>query len=185
MPMPLKQSNSLNQIKVNSFVKRTITGVVFVIMIIGSVIISQWVFASLFFLIAIGGLFEFLRISRALGGKVSKTVLLPSAVFIYALITSVTFGYLSSDALIYGLLTFPLIAIFELFRDNDRPLSNVSHAIAGLLWIVVPLALLNGFFNPNVNVQITYPIIVYAILSCKCGGCTTFCHTGCLIKAAK
>ena len=152
MPMPLKQSNSLNQIKVNSFVKRTITGVVFVIMIIGSVIISQWVFASLFFLIAIGGLFEFLRISRALGGKVSKTVLLPSAVFIYALITSVTFGYLSSDALIYGLLTFPLIAIFELFRDNDRPLSNVSHAIAGLLWIVVPLALLNGFFNPNPEV---------------------------------
>ena len=152
MPMPLRQSNSLNQIKVNSFVKRTITGVVFVILIIGSVILSQWVFAALFFLIAIGGLFEFLRISKALGGKVSKTVLLLSAVFLYALITSVTFGYFSSDALIYGLLIFPFIAIFELFRDNDSPLSNVSHTIAGLLWIVLPLALLNGFFNSNPEV---------------------------------
>lgn len=152
MPMPLKQSNSLNQIKVNSFVKRTITGVVFVILIIGSVILSQWVFAALFFLITIGGLFEFLRISKALGGNISKTVLLASAVFIYALITSVTFGYLSSDTLMYGLLIFPFIAIFELFRDNDSPLSNVSHTIAGLLWIVLPLALLNGFFNPNPEV---------------------------------
>lgn len=149
MPMPSKQLNSLNQTKVNSFVKRTITGVVFVILIIGSVILSQWVFAALFFLISIGGLFEFLKISKALGGKVCKTALLASAVFIYALITSVTFGFISSDALLYGLLIFPLITTVELFRNNDSPLSNVSHAFAGLVWVVLPLALLNGFFNPN------------------------------------
>ena len=146
--MPSKQLKSLNQAKVNSFVKRTITGVIFVIMIIGSVILSQWVFATLFFLVAIGGLFEYLKISRALGSNVSKTALLISAAFIYALITSVTFGYLGVDYLIYGLLILPLITTFELFRSGNSPLSNVSHAITGILWIVIPLALLNGFFNP-------------------------------------
>ena len=149
--MPLKQLNSLNQITVNSFVKRTITGVIFVILIIGSVILSQWAFASLFFLVTIGGIFEFLRISKALGGNVSKTALLISAAFTYALIVSVTFGYLNPDALIYGLVIFPLIASFELFRNSKSPLSNVSHTIAGILWIVVPLALLSGFFNPSPN----------------------------------
>lgn len=149
--MPLKQLNSLNQIQVNSFVKRTITGVIFVILIISSVILSQWAFASLFFLVTIGGMFEFLRISKALGGNVSKTVLLISAAFTYSLIVSVTFGYLNPDALIYGLAIFPLIASFELFRNSKSPLANVSHTIAGLIWIVVPLALLSGFFNPNAN----------------------------------
>ena len=149
--MPLKQPNSLNQAKVNSFVKRTITGVFFVIFIIGSVILSQWVFAALFFLVAIGGLFEYLKISSALGGSVSKITLLISATFIYVLITSVTFGYISPDALIYGLLIFPLITTFELFRNGKNPLSNVAYSIAGMLWIVVPLALLSGFFNPSPN----------------------------------
>lgn len=135
----------------NSFVKRTITGVIFVILIIGSVVLSPWIFAALFFLITIGGLFEYLRISKALGGNVSKAALLVSAAFIYLLIVSVTLGYVSPNALIYGLLIFPLIAIFELFRNNNTPLSNVSHAIAGILWIALPLALLNCFFNPNPN----------------------------------
>ena len=147
--MPLKRLNSLNQTKVNSFVKRTITGVVFVILIIGSVILSQWIFAGLFFLVALGGLFEFLRISRALGGNISKLTLFLSAIFVYALIVAVAFGYANSDILIYGLLIFPLITTVELFRSSNSPISNVSHAIAGLLWIVMPLALLNGFFNPN------------------------------------
>ncbi len=151
--MPLKQLNSLNQIAVNSFVKRTITGVIFVILIIGSVILSQWAFASLFFLVTIGGMFEFLRISKALGGNVNKTALLISAAFTYALIVSVTFGYLNPDALIYGLAIFPLIASFELFRNSKSPLANVSHTIAAILWIVMPLALLNGFFNPNPNLE--------------------------------
>lgn len=150
MPTPFRQLNSLNQTKVNSFVKRTITGVVFVILIIGSVILNKWVFAGLFFLISIGGILEFLKISRALGGKVSKIAILVSALLLYALITFVAFGYIiGADALLYGLLIFPFIAIFELFRNGNNSLVNVSHAIAGLLWIVVPLALLNGFFNPN------------------------------------
>ena len=149
MLTPFRQLNSLNQAKVNSFVKRTITGVIFVILIIGSVVLSQWAFAALFLMVTIGGLFEYLRISRALGGDISKAALLVSAVFSYALITSVAFGYLNPDALLYGLLVFPLITTFELFRNGNSPLSNISHSIAGILWIVVPLALLNGFFNQN------------------------------------
>jgi phosphatidate cytidylyltransferase len=136
---------------VNSFVKRTITGVVFVILIIGSVVLSQLVFAGLFFLVTIGGLFEFLRISKALGGNVSKVALILSATFVYTLITSVEFGFTTPDVLMYGLLVFPFIVVFELFRNSKSPLSNVSHAIAGLLWIVLPLALLNGFFSQAVG----------------------------------
>lgn len=135
----------------NSFIKRTITGVIFVILIIGSVVLSHWVFAGLFFLVAIGGLLEFLRISKALGGNVSKIVIILSATFIYTLVTSVAFGFLTLAFLMYGLLVFPFIVTFELFRNSKSPLSNVSHTIAGLLWIVVPLALLNGFFNHDVG----------------------------------
>lgn len=131
----------------NSFVKRTITGVIFVILIIGSVILSHWAFATLFLVVSLGGLFEFFKISKALGANLNKSLLLLMATLLYALISLTAFGFFKPPVLIYGLLVFPVIMATELFRKTSTPLANVAYSIAGLLWIVVPLALLNGFFN--------------------------------------
>jgi phosphatidate cytidylyltransferase len=134
---------------VNSFVKRTITGVIFVILIIGSVILSHWAFATLFLVVSLGGLFEFFKIAKALGSNLNKSLLILIATLVYSLISLTVFGFFNPSILIYGLLVFPVIMGTELFRKTSTPLANIAYSIAGLLWIVVPLALLNGFFNLN------------------------------------
>ncbi|HCT72002.1 MAG TPA: hypothetical protein DF409_14565, partial [Bacteroidales bacterium] len=50
----------------NNFIKRTITGTFFVIFIIGSVLLSPWVFALLFLLVSVAGMFEYLRVMARL-----------------------------------------------------------------------------------------------------------------------
>ena len=62
----------------NNFTTRTITGVLFVIGIIGSVILSKWAFAALFLVVAVGGFLEYskiIRISKVYPHKLAGIVL--------------------------------------------------------------------------------------------------------------
>lgn len=111
----------------NSFVKRTITGVIFVILIIGSVILSHWAFATLFLIVSLGGLFEFFKISKALGANLNKSLLLLMATLSYALISLTAFGFFEPTVLIYGLLVFPVIMATELFRKTSTPQIGRAH----------------------------------------------------------
>jgi phosphatidate cytidylyltransferase len=53
---------------------------------------------------------------------------------------------LETAYLLFALLILPLLLALELFRKKGNPFLNVATALIGLIWIVIPLALLNGFF---------------------------------------
>lgn len=131
----------------NSFIKRTITGVIFVILIIGSVILSHWAFAALFSLVVVGGLAEFLKISRSLGAAVNRKLLILIALIVYWALTLVFFNVIAYSNLIYSLLIVPVFMASELFRKSATPFLNIVYGIVALFWIVLPIALLNGFFS--------------------------------------
>lgn len=131
----------------NNFTIRTITGSVFVICVIGSVVLSQWAFAALFLLVSLAGFWEFTRIMRQakifphrLAGSVAGITFYSSIVFF-------EFGIIDTKMLLLNLLWLPFLLIVELFRKSNTPFQNVAAELIGLAWIVLPLALLNGFFN--------------------------------------
>lgn len=131
----------------NNFTLRTITGAVFVIMIIGSVIINHYVFAGLFLLVALAGYWEFTRIARLLNANPSRLFGSIIALLAYVLIVCVEFGLLPQNTLLY-LIMLPLALVTaELTRKSSTSLLNTATAIFGIMWVVVPLALLAGFFN--------------------------------------
>jgi phosphatidate cytidylyltransferase len=133
---------------VNNFIKRTITGAFFVIFIIGSVLLSPWVFASLFLLVSVAGMFEYFRVMARLDLYPARMTSLLVSVVVYAGVVSVLTGLLSPDYLKAGIVIVPLLLIVELFRKKGNPFRNVAAAMLGIVWIVFPLALLSGFFNP-------------------------------------
>jgi phosphatidate cytidylyltransferase len=133
---------------VNNFIKRTITGAFFVIFIIGSVLLSPWVFASLFLLVSVAGMFEYFRVMARLDLYPARMTSLLVSVVVYAGVVSVLTGLLSPDYLKAGIVIVPLLLIVELFRNKGNPFRNVAAAMLGIVWIVFPLALLSGFFNP-------------------------------------
>lgn len=133
----------------NNFTKRTITGVLFVICVIGSGVISQWVFTGLFLLVAIGGMIEFSRIVNKSGAKVHLLSTIVTGSLAYGLIGLVLLGSLPVWTLLLLLLLIPLLLITELYRESDHPFVNVAVSLMGIFWIMVPLALLSGFFNQS------------------------------------
>lgn len=132
----------------NNFIKRTITGAFFVIFIIGSVLLNPWVFASLFLLVSVAGMFEYFRVMARLDLYPARMTSLLVSVVVYAGVVSVLTGLLSPDYLKAGIVIVPLLLIVELFRNKGNPFRNVAAAMLGIVWIVFPLALLSGFFNP-------------------------------------
>ncbi|MBL7905847.1 MAG: phosphatidate cytidylyltransferase [Bacteroidales bacterium] len=131
----------------NNFTIRTITGVLFVIGIIGSVILSKWAFAALFMIVAIGGFLEYskiIRLSKAYPHKLAGILL---SLLLYSTIVLWEFGIVGSEYLLLNLLILPALSIVELYRKSASPFMNVAAGFLGLVWVVLPLALLSGFFN--------------------------------------
>lgn len=134
-------------LRVNNFTMRTITGAIFVIVIIGSVLLNHWVFAFLFLLIALAGYYEFLRIAKALNSSPPVIEGFIFSALVYILIVGWNFGMLP-ERVLYSLFLFPFIIVtLELSRNSTTPLMNIATTVLGIIWVVVPLALLNGFFN--------------------------------------
>lgn len=131
----------------NNFTTRTITGFVFVICVIGSVVISQWLFSALFLLVAVAGFWEYVRIMRSVKiypHRLAGSVL---AIALYGSIALSMFGIIEQEMLLLNFLLIPGLLIVELYRNRTAPFLNAGAGLLGLLWIVLPLALLNGFFN--------------------------------------
>lgn len=131
----------------NNFVLRTITGAVFVIVIIGSVIIHHWVFAGLFLVIAALSYLEFSKIARVLNYYPSRIYGTVLAALTYCVIVGYNYLILPGESLLLLILVPIILLSIELARKTSTALANVATAVFGIVWIVIPLALLSGFFN--------------------------------------
>ena len=131
----------------NNFFTRTFTGIIFVVLIVSSVILSRYFFAVVFLAITILSLDEFYTLVK------SKSRI--PAGFLGIVIGSLMFlsFFLASAELIefkYLYLNIPLILlifVLELFRNNNTNIANISSTLTGILYIALPLAVLNFFYN--------------------------------------
>lgn len=131
----------------NNFTLRTITGAVFVIVIIGSVLIGHYVFAGLFLIISLAGYYEFAAMCRSLNVYPSKLAGSVLALITYVLIVGLNFKLLPPESAYLLLLVPVILLITEMFRKSSSSLLNATAALLGIVWIVLPLALLSGFFD--------------------------------------
>lgn len=131
----------------NNFTLRTITGAVFVIVIIGSVLVGHYVFAGLFLIISLAGYHEFAGMCRALNAYPSKLAGSVIALVTYVLIVGLNFKLLPIESAYLLLLVPVFLLITEMYRKSSTSLLNAGTALLGVIWIVIPLALLSGFFN--------------------------------------
>ena len=63
---------------------------------------------------------------------------------------------------------FPLLFIFfivELFRKMPEPMNNLAYGILSIIYIAVPLSLLNFFFDPVLNAAGNHPAILAGFLA--------------------
>jgi len=128
---------------VNNFYLRAITGILYVAVTLSAILIHPVTVAILFMIVALFTLTEFLNTFKGKARPHIGFSLLIGALF-YAFIALHSMAFLKDEHLL--LLVIPVIGIFtmELFRQEKSPFLNMAVLLMGLVYIVIPLALLNN-----------------------------------------
>lgn len=120
----------------NNFLLRTLTGIVFVTVIILGIWFSYLSMILLFILISTLGLWEFFSLVEQSGYKPHKIAAILISLFVW--ISLLPF---INIPLVYLLLFPGALLLLELYKNSETPFINVAYTLLGLLYIVLPFYL--------------------------------------------
>lgn len=125
--------------------KRAITGILFVAVVLGAIMWNAYSIALIFGIFAMLGLNEFLALMKKNGFSPNPILCNIVAVIIYLLVCAHAFRWIPLEFLLFIFPLLTIIVVFELFRKHEYPVSNMSFSILGILYIVMPFSALNFF----------------------------------------
>lgn len=134
--------------------QRIITGSIFGVVVIGSMLWNPYVFALVFSFFMVVGLWEFYRFFKNHEiVEVPKEIGLFIGIFIYVLLVGISFEWYSVISLT---LIFPLfftLILNELWAKHQHPLLNISVLVFGIIYVVVPF-----YLSIDLHVRDTSPL---------------------------
>lgn len=141
----------------NNFTQRTITGAIFVLLMIAGMYYHPLSLLILFGIITVLSLWEFYGIVPKTNHTILRIYSTITGSVVY-FITAMYFQFLLEAK--YLILIFPLlylIAIIELYRKKERPFGNIAFSIFGIIYISLPFAFLNYLAVYNqLGLQLNY-----------------------------
>lgn len=164
--------------KLRNFIIRTLSGAVMLIVLLGSILLSQWSFALLMAVVAIGGMWEFYRFAEKAGYSPMKILGVFTGIVIFSINLALMFFFdkeadgigtmLIIAALGALILLVPLMCICELYRKSETPIANIATSLMGAFYVALPMSLLlvipmllgNGVWNPWI--VLFYIFIIWA-----------------------
>lgn len=151
----------------SNFLKRALTGILFVCILMGCMLYSPLSFGLLFTLIAALSVHEFAHLVNA-GGEVKINATITSLGGAYLCLALMGFCTQAADARIFlpylGLLLYLMIT--ELYLKRSNPLGNWAFSMLSQLYVALPFALLNvlAFHNDPISSSVAYnPILPLSI----------------------
>ncbi len=132
--------------------QRTLTGIVFVALLVGCILASPLSFGLLFTLIVALAVNEFCNlVNREEGVQVNKRICILASVFLF-----LSFFYFSiipsqTGVFIPYLALFLYLTISELYLKKENPVHNWAYAALSQLYIALPFALLNVLAFHSMN----------------------------------
>ena len=150
----------------NNLVKRIITAVLCLILIIGCLLLGEYTYFVILFAINLIALYEFYKIipANTIAPNRYLGITSGSALFIISFIIS---SGLFDEKLYLVMIPLVLaIFIFELFRKKENTAANIGITILGIVYISLPLSVLNYLVFPAGGIsEYTYGILLaYLIL---------------------
>jgi len=140
----------------SNFQVRTITGLSMVFLLLFSLWYNQWLFAGIFLVVTILGLWEFYTLFSSGDIHPQKIYGTVCGSILYLLLFLVHFA--EQDLFSHSWYFFPVFAamamfffsfIIEIYREKPRPLENIAITATGILYVAFPLALLNLLHSPD------------------------------------
>lgn len=149
--------------KFSSLGQRFVTALVGAIFILGSLLLGQWTYFAMFFIISLFSQVEFYRLTRLDDKFPLKTWGTLIGLEIFVLSFLIKAGILPGQ---YMLLVFPFLAsvfMIKLYKKNDlKPFTNVAYTFLGIIYVAVPFSLLNilAFHNGSFSYEIIMGMVL-------------------------
>jgi phosphatidate cytidylyltransferase len=135
----------------SNFWARTITGLFMVFLIFAALYLDRFFFAAIFLVVVILGLLEFYSITVTEDCKPQKYTGTILGTLLYLLITGF-FLFGGPQPLTFSIVVmlpiFFIPIIIELYRKKEKALINAAVTIFGLIYIALPVSLLNVMNDP-------------------------------------
>lgn len=128
------------------FFIRSISGIVFAGLIIGSIFLGPYVFANVFLAFLILGMIEFFAFSKTDESKLNKITYFGSGILLYILTILISWKLLPLSYWILGVGIIFIVMIIQVLKNSKNPIKNLGIHFFSYIYLVVPQALLNFLF---------------------------------------
>jgi phosphatidate cytidylyltransferase len=136
----------------NNFIVRMTTGLIGAAIIITGLFWSNLFYLGLTSAVLVGGLWEFFGMfeqSRKADGKLFfryKYIITGAAVFMHVFSFLLNFRYSYADFAVFFPALIFIVFILELYSKAEKPFENLSWTILGLIYLLMPMLLLNKLY---------------------------------------
>ncbi len=139
-----------------NFRKRAITSIFFVIILIGGILYSQYTLLSLFLIIAIISLHEFLEMIKADTNLSLYWFAIWIGIVSYSAVACYLMEIMEIKLFLLLILFSSLLFIIALFQKSKQPVLNLGNIFTALIYVVLPYAAFvsiafvqEGIYNPK------------------------------------
>ncbi|NDW13634.1 phosphatidate cytidylyltransferase [Bacteroides sp. 214] len=139
----------------NNFIQRAITGVLFVIILIGGMISHPLSFVVLFATISALAVWEFGSLVNSETVSINKFINASGAVVLFLAIHTFCRNLIGSEVFIPYIFILLYLLISELYLKKSHPLNNWAYSMLAQLYVALPFALVNILafhYNPATEV---------------------------------
>lgn len=127
----------------NDILKRSLTGIAFIAIMLGGIIIHPFVFAPVFAIILFFTQSEFYKISEKAGFSPQKKIGLILGFLLFVLFFFTAKSIIPHSYILLSVLFLFFIFIGELFRKKSSVLKNSAITLLGLIYVALPFSLMN------------------------------------------
>jgi phosphatidate cytidylyltransferase len=123
-------------------VQRTVSGIIYLVVIIGSLFLGQFTFAVLFLIISLLALYEYYGMAVVSGGTPFTIQGLIAGALIFAISFLVTSGVVPREMLGLILVIPVLLFLTALYSKGDDIIRNIAVTFLGLVYIILPMSVM-------------------------------------------
>lgn len=152
----------------NNFIQRTITGALFVAVLVGCILYDPLTFGALFVIISALTVREFGHLlNQTEGVSINKTITMLGGAYLFLAVMGFCIDAAGGSKIFIPYLLLVLyLMISELYRKKQNPMLNWAYSTLSQLYIALPFAMLNilAFQNDPTTSSVSYnPILPLSI----------------------
>ena len=155
----------------NNFLLRTITGVLFVAVIVGAILFDPISFGILFIIASALTIHEFGQLAKKIDGvQISTPISMLGGAYLFLSMMAFCTNTIGSKVFIPYVMLLLYMMIRELYLKKENPVLNWAFTMLSQLYIALPFALLNAlaFQTDGTNTMVSYnailPLSVFVFL---------------------